>query len=487
LTFASLLAAHFLKPASLLAAAAVGASPWPASGASPWSPPATLSACPAANAAARVAFPSDSPSHATGAGAIVWDASSACPGGEGARVAALGAGDLPAPSAIPTAADGHALAPRGPLVASGAPRGQIAIAGGSPLARGDGLLVQGPSGGPFAPLQIGAGSTTPMALATAYLGDLALLAAQPAGAGSLADTGTRAGAVTRAGAGTGPLEVHVERFFAHAFARNAPVAGAGGGTVQALTLALDYRGEALAVWAQRGTIYARVVPSVGDARPLQRLAPAGARLRIAALLSDDGRATVAWAERLGGETSVYLDRSSTGMRFRAPELLERFSDPDGLPSPPGSPSLVRLSSESVMLAWAGAAGGHWVVRTAPIDLHGLRTVSTIAPAGTDALFADLAAGPADDALLLWTEPTPSASGSPDMDRQALFAARGADARSGRTAFDEPQQLTPPARVSDATAALDPSSNRAVAVWRGDGGTIEYSIGSADTQSASAFP
>ena len=447
-------------------ALSVAPTPAPRPG-TPWSAPAVLSACPA-RLPARVAFPSDGPSRATGAGAIVWSAASGCPGGEGARVAAIGAGDVPGASAIPRTAAGLPIAPRGPLVASGAPHGQIVIAGSSPGAPADGLLIQGAAGGPFSALQPPEGSTAPMALATAYLGDVAL-ASPPAPSPA---SPTAGGGADRPAAG---IDVHVERFFAHDFVRNAAAGAAGAGPVQALTLAIDYRSEALAVWAQGGAIYARLVPQTGAARPLQRLAPVGSHPAIAALLSDDRRAIVAWADQHGSETAVYIDRSAIGVRFGAPQLLERFRDPDGLPSPAASPSLVRLSSEGVMLAWAGSAAGHWVVRTAPVDLNGVGAPSTIAAPGGDALLADLAAGPADDALVLWTEPLPTAAGLPDMERQAIFAARGFDAHPPRTMFGEPERIAPPAPVGDATVALDPGSDRAVAVWRGEAGAIEYSI------------
>jgi hypothetical protein len=424
-------------------------------GFTPWSAPAVVSTC-AAQGPARVVFPSDSPGRATGPGAIVWSASSGCPGGEGARAAAIGAGDVPGASAIPRTAAGRPIAPRGPLVASGAPHGQLVIASSAPGAPADGLLIQGAAGGPFRALAPSEGASAPMALATAYLGDVAL-ASPPAPGPSVG------------------IDVHVERYFAHGFVRNVATATAGEGAVQALTLAMDYRSEALAVWAQGGAIYARLVPQRGAPGSLQRLAPAGLHPRIAAVLSDDRRAIVAWTQQRGGETAVYLDRSAVGVRFGAPQLLERFHDPDGLPSPAVSPSLVRLSSESVVIAWAGSAAGHWVVRAAPVDLNGLGAVSTIAAPGADALLAALAAGPADDALVLWSEPEPTAAGLPDMQRQALFAAQGFDAYPQRTAFGDPEQVAPPAPVGDASVAFDPDNDRAVAAWQGEAGAIEYSI------------
>lgn len=437
--------------ASLLAVVAAGATPWSA--------PAVLSPCAAAGDA-HVVFPSDSPSHATGAGAVVWSDARACPGGEGARVAAIGAGDEPGAPAIPRTALNKPIAPRGPLLVGGAPHGQIVIAGAAPGAPAQGLLIQGAAAGPFAALTPAGGSAAPAALTTAYLGDIAIAAA-PA----------------RAGAGAPrELDFHVERFFSHDFKRNLNArVVAEAGPVRALTLAMDYRSEVLVAWAQGGAIYARVVPQQGAARPLQRLAPAGAHLHIAALLSDDGRAIVAWSEQQGAQTSVYIDRSGSGVRFRTPQLLERFANPDGLAAPAASPSLVRLSSESVMLAWAGSAAGRWVVRTAPVYLSGVGVVGTIAAPGADAMLAELTAGPVGDALLLWTEPAPSALGAPNIDSQAIFAARGFDAGQERTVFGPSEQVAAPAPVQGLSAAFDPDSDSAVAVWQGEADAIEYSV------------
>ena len=124
--------------------------------------------------------------------------------------------------------------------------------------------------------------------------------------------------------------------------------------------------------------------------------------------------------------------------------------------------------------WA-ATRGRWVVRTAMIDRAGRPAVSTIARAGRDALLADLAPGPDDDALVLWSEPQQGAVGRPDLDRNAIFAARGIDGSSGRPVFARPELIAPPGPNSDATVALDPDSDRALAVWRGAGGALEYAL------------
>jgi hypothetical protein len=432
----------------------------------PWSAPTVLNPCPT-GPTPQVVFPSDKPNRATGAGAIVWSDSARCPGGEGARVAALSTGDEPLAPSTPHTAAGRAIAPQGVLVATGAPDGDVLIGGSAPGAPALGLLIQGPAGGPFAALAPPGGSTAPMALASGYLGDAAL--ASPPARGAPDQPGGRAS--------TGPngLDVHVERFFAHDFVRNVTGRAAGTAPIHALTLAMDFRSEVLAAWVQGTTIYTRLVPNRGAARATQRLASVGPHTQISAVLSDDERAIVAWSEQRGGETAVYIDRSKPGVRFGAPQLLERYRDPDGLLPPAASPSLVRLSSEGVMLAWAGAGSGRWVVHAVPVDLNGVGDVSTIAAPGTDALLEHFIAGPAGDAMLLWTEPLPTAAGPPDMARQAIFAARGFDNPQAASRFGAPEQLTPPAPVSDPTIAIDPDSDRAVAVWRGEADAIEYSI------------
>jgi hypothetical protein len=440
----------------LTAIATVGGPIYPAAAATLWSAPAALGTCPASEAP-LVVFPSDSPTHATGPGAIVWDATSGCPGGAGARVATLGDGDMPAPPTMPRAADGRALRLRGPLAASGGPHGRIAIAGSSAPSQGE--LTEGSALGPFAAPTATSGPPAPVALATAYLGDVALVSPS----------------YERAGEG---MRLRVQRHRAQTFVRSIAVSAGAGGRVAASALALDYRSDALTVWRQGESIYARDLPASGRTRaPIQRLGPSvGPPSKIVALLSDDNRGIVAWSAQSGEETSVYLDLSATGVRFGAPRLLERFDDPDGLAPPEGSsPRLVRLSSESVMLAWTGSDGSDWSVRTAAIDLNGLGPVSTISPPGRDAVLTALAPGPDGEALALWTEPQRDASGRPEPDRQAIFTARGFDDYPARTIFGEPEELAAPGPNSGSTVALDPNSGRAVAAWRGEGGGIDYSI------------
>lgn len=434
-----------------------------AAGAGKWSQPATLGSCPGTGAP-YVVFPSDKPTHGTGPGAIVWDASSPCPAGAGAQVASISPEDIPGEPARPRTATGRTIALGGPLAAASGPYGRIVIAGASTAQTsapaGGLLLTEGQAGGPFTtPLALGGPAST-FAFTTAYLGDVALVSP------------------------VGGLQLRVQRHHTGNFSVPAQVTAAGGGgSIDALTVALDFRSDRLVVFSRRGSLYARELPAKGAPHAIQRLGRAGIGpplgARIAAVASDDDRGIVAWSNRSAGQTSVYVSRSQPGVRFGAPQLLERFTDPPDLPAYVDSPRLVRLSSESVMLAWTGAQDGHWVIRTAPIDLHGVRAADTISPPGRDALLAGFAPGPADEVLALWTEPQPTATGL-DLGRQAIFAARGFDAYPGQTAFAASEQIALPGPNSDATVALDPDSDRAIAAWRTGAGLLAYAIRSSGT-------
>lgn len=404
----------------------------------------------------RATFPRDKPTHATGKGAIVWATVGSCAGGAGTLVSTISGNDVPGRPSPMRALGGARLKLRAPLALAPAPHGRFAIAGSAPPAGGDGQLVQASAGGPFSALGTIAGAASQDALATGYLGDLA--AASPTGGGR----------------GRAGVRVDVERYFANALSPSRVVA-AQSGSLSALTVGLDFRTDAIVAWRQKGALYAHDLPASGREQPTQQLASVGPTPRVTALISDDNRALVAWADQRGATTSVYLDASGSGVRFGAARLLERFSNPAALPYPETSPRLVRLSSESVMIAWAGAQHGHWVVRTAAIDLNGLGRITTVSDPAADSLLSDLQPGPNGEALALWTEPQPKPGGGLDTHRQALLAARGIDAFPDRTIFGEPERVAPPGANDDATLAFDPDNGQALALWRGDGGLVQYAV------------
>jgi hypothetical protein len=467
----------------------------------PWSRPVILGGCSAPGVPA-VLFPQDTPRHGTGPGAIVWGADSRCRGGAGPRVAAIAAStDTPAPASTLGAHAGSTFGLTGALAAAAAPHGRILLAAtgrgpgatGKQGAAGDRstavvqnaaagqdaaggqdaapelLLSEGPAWGPFSRPTPTGGPAATLALTNAYLGDVALLSPGSSGAGAGAGSG----------AGSSAIELRVHRYYAGTGSFQAPVAVTPSRAVEGLTVAMDYRSDALAVWERDGAIYARDMPGSGrSSRTATRVASAAPGARIAALLSDDNRAIVAWSETRAGITRVFAELSGAGVHFGAPRLLERFADPSGTPPPAGSPRLVRLLSESVMLAWSGAASGYWVVRTAAVDLNGVRSIDTISAPGHDALLRDLAPGPAGEAYALWSEPSATPAGSLDLSDQAVYAARGIDAYPGRTIFTAPELICAagaPGSTGEAAIAVDPDSDRAIAAWRAPGGAIDYSL------------
>lgn len=399
-------------------------------------------------------FPSDTPSHGTGPGAIAWSDAATCPGGAGTRVALLtSAATLPLAPALPRGTDGRTLRLSPPVGYAAGPHGQIVIAGS--IHGRSNEVIQGKAGGPYVQLSSKAPLAPPFALTTAYLGDVAL---------ALAPRGQTP-------------QVQVERFFSNVL--GIPRPGRGGarqaGPIQAVTVAMDYRSDALVAWVQGASVYAQDLPSSGVVHPVQRIGPAGADVHLAALLSDDNRGMVVWEDRRGTQRSVHFDFSSSGVVFPAPTLLERFASPGGEEAPPASPRLIRLSSESVMLAWTGAGGGHWAIRTAAVDQHGIGQVGTIAAGSGDALLQDLVPGPHGEVMLLFSEPQTGLGDLGDPTRQALFSARGADTSPDRTSFATAQPVAPAGPVGEASLGIDPDTDEATAVWTGSGGAIEYSV------------
>jgi hypothetical protein len=446
-----------LAPLATLALALLAPAAAPAAWPSPWSAPARLGSC-ASSGAARAVFPHSAPSEASGSGAIVWSAARSCPQGAGTLVSRLGSGDLPSQPSYARAPSGRRLSLRAPLAIAPAPHGQIAIAGSGDADGAAGTLVQGTASGPFSLLGSIDGLAQAGTLATGYLGDLAAVSPPASSAGTVG------------------LSLSVERFFAHTLSPTVKLAPAAHGAIEAPTVSLDYRSDAILAWAQGGALYASEKPASGRALGAQRLAGVGRSPHVSALISDDHRAIVAWAQERAGVSSVYVDQSADGVRFDSPpQLLERFVDPGGVRYPSRSPLLVRLSSESVMLAWSGAAGGHWVVRAAAIDQNGVGAPSTISSPQGDALLSDLQPGPDGEAIALWSEPQRVTNGTLDLSDQAIVAARGYDSYPTQTIFSAPEQIAPPGPGEEATLAIDPASDRALALWRGAAGVIEYSI------------
>jgi hypothetical protein len=278
---------------------------------------------------------------------------------------------------------------------------------------------------------------TRLSLARAYLGDVAL-------------------ATVRGGA----ILVRVERHFERSFgpARRIPI---GRGRVTALTATMDFRSDVLVAWQQRGAVHADVLRASGLTDHIQRVGPSDPDPQLQALISDNDRGMIAWSS---GEARarVYLDLSGAGVRFAAPRLLASFADPAGVARSPGSLALVRLSSENVLLAWTDAEAGHYAVRGAPAVLAARGSSTLLSSAGTQAVLAALAAGPAGEAIALWTG-APAAGGL-GAQRTQLWAQRTFVVPHDRLAHLPAQMLAAPGPMAPPSVAVDPANDRVLAVW-----------------------
>ncbi len=458
---------------ALLASASVHARGSPRA----WSDPTVLAECALAGGP-QVAFPSEGPSTPTGAGAIVW-ASDPSPCGSpsasstgaswGLSVAALESTDRAQLAGTQPLARWSGTG----LAAVGASFGRVAVAAAVQPSGASGagatVVLQGGAtvarrGRASQPLGLasslpGSESESAFALTRAYLGDVAIAAVVPGPA----------------------IAVRVERFFQRGFGpvRLIPIHA---GRVTALTVAMDYRAEVLLAWQQSGAIYSHLLRRTGPAEPTQRLGVSDPDPQLQALLSDDDRGMIAWSStdirtRSTARTRVYLDRSAPGVRFVAPpELLASFPDPQHAGERPGSVALVRLASENVVLVWTAAEDGHYVVRAVPAAYGTTRPSVRVSEAHAQAVLGALAAGPAGEAVALWTS-APLVDGVLDPDRTELWAARmfiGADDRLGLQA---PEMIAAAGANVFPSVAVDPANDRAVAAWRTLGAhpSIEYAV------------
>ncbi|MFI4985646.1 MAG: hypothetical protein ACHQAV_06665 [Solirubrobacterales bacterium] len=433
--------------------------------ASSWSPPSTLGGC-ALAPGPRVAFPSEGPSSPTGPGAIVWASPPSCDGASASSspasaslsIAALGAPGLV--SAISTRSLG-ASAPAG-LATVGGSLGRVVVSAGlvgpGAGATGRAAVLQGRSTGPFgSPALLAAEDVSP-ALTRAYLGDVAIATVAPGPA----------------------IAVRVERYFRSSFerARLIPIPA---GRVTALTATMDYRSDVLVAWQQNGAIYAHMLRASMRPEPTQRVGASAPDPRLRALVSDNDHGMVAWsststAQGSPARTREYIDLSQAGVRFVAPRLLASFTDPANVGLSSGSLALARLSTENVLLAWTDVEHGHYVVRAAPAVFAGTRPSALVSDADGQAVLDDLAPGPAAEAVVLWST-TPRA-GAFDPSQTELWAARAVILQHDRPAVSGRERVAPAAPNVDASVAVDPADDRAVAAWltRGSHPSIQYASG-----------
>ncbi len=461
-----------------------------------WSAPQVLGRACSLIGAPQVAFPSEAPTLPTGQGAIVWAQEPALCGGSppgvppsfNLMVAPIGASERPAAASSVTVPGAFT----GELAAVGADFGQVAIAAG---ARGEGVagdsaaeVLQGRAGRLPGGLEM-VGRGLPLVVTRGYLGDVAVASLR-----------------------SGEIDVWVERWDRRGF-RPARVVPVGAGPVTAIALTMDYRSDLLLVWQQSGSIFARVLRGRGSDDPTQRLAPCPPYPQLEALISDNNHGMVAWSSTVEGKgagsgpvTKTYIEMSGVGVRFGGtPGLVASFGDPAQVGRSEGSLELVRLADENVEMGWTTVEDGRYVVRAAPAVYATSGSTTLISNPAEDAILADLAAGPDDEAIALWTN-RPRLQGAASEARarvgaRARVSASGQwDSTSGpdegsatvaselwdasttivprdHVVSEPPEMIAPESPIVSPTVAVDPANDDAVAAWSlaGVGASVEYSV------------
>ncbi len=422
-----------------------------------WSRASDLASGCALSGAPQIAFPSEGPSLPSGPGAIAWLSDPAACGGRAARgrasvaIAALSRSEragAPLARSLPGASTG-------PLAAVGTSHGRIAVAAGTltSSARAAAAVLQGRAGEVRAPALIAAGRSP--SLTRAYLSDSALATVQRSA-----------------------IAVRVERHFSSSFspARLIPI---GPGRVTSLVATMDFRSDVLVAWQQDGAIYAHMLRASGRADPTQRVGPSEPYPQLQALVSDNDHGMVAWAtSRAHGtgaaSTRIYVDLSAAEVRFGVPRLVDSFGDPQWIGTRAGSLRLVRLSTENVMLAWTDFERGHYVVRASAAVHAGERPSTLLSDPARQTVLEDLATGPAAEALALWScTPAGARAGGA---RTQLWTRRAYLTDHDNVAARPAEPIASPGAGSEASVAVDPANDRALAAWLTPApGRIQYVV------------
>ncbi len=227
-----------------------------------------------------------------------------------------------------------------------------------------------------------------------------------------------------------------------------------GRDAQAPRIAVDERGDAMAVWASVSasgwTIQSAFRPAGGSWQPTVAVEPPEAGTAAPDVVLDRfGHAVVVWASTAGSGWRVNAAyRGSNGAWSKTFAL----SGPD--PSGSLAPQLALESTGDVIAVWSRSIGTSTVVEQATRAAAGgaWSAATQISPSGPDALAPEIAVNQRGDAAVVWTSSDPSGLGVVALLRRASRA------------WGPPAML-----VSDVSGplapqiALDPKGD-ALAVW-----------------------
>jgi hypothetical protein len=131
-----------------------------------------------------------------------------------------------------------------------------------------------------------------------------------------------------------------------------------------------------------------------------------------------------------------------------------------------------------MLAWTAAEHGHYVIRAAPAVFAASRPTTRLSDPHSQAILADLAPGPAGEAIAHWSTSPLVAGGTLNRGRAEIWAARTSIRPHAHVALRRPEMIAAAGPKVAATVAVDPANDHAVAAWLTATAPerIEYAVG-----------
>ena len=187
----------------------------------------------------------------------------------------------------------------------------------------------------------------------------------------------------------------------------------GSGPLPQVAAAINARGDAMAVWTQASTLYARIRTAGGTVRPRQLVGPAirGPHLAPSAVLSLHRAQLVGWlaqavSEGDGSAGTARVAQARDGGTFTTIALGTIPALGAGAYVSGAGVRVGYGSQGRAVVAWTGYEGGHFLVRQAGIrgaannPSQSLTGVATLSQAGTDTVLSDLVVDPSGPTYVL---------------------------------------------------------------------------------------
>jgi hypothetical protein len=279
-------------------------------------------------------------------------------------------------------------------------------------------------------------------------------------------------ALVVAGEGRDARPYLVVRRAGEAFGR--PIRLAVDGRTVAGTVALNARGDALAVWERpvRGTtgerdVYARIRTAGGRLGSARNLGSSVTIPTFSAALGDRRRAVVAW---LGQRVSEGNALSPATIEVAATAARGPFGPPRRVEVVPvtGTGRYVGQAGVRVamrpdgaaVVAWTGYTGERFAVRVAPVSQTAVEAPQTVSDPARETVLSDLAVGPSGQAVVAGLQGLRGADPTGPVSVVAAVRPAGAATFGGLEPIVGPGPI-----VEGVDLAYDPVRGAPVAAWR----------------------